>query len=607
METFLNTSSSMDLLTWLSCIWYLLFYIKCFLAKNTSSHFFIEVLEDKETNNYFKNYIKNYNNYKQELTNLENLSEISQFIFENIDTIDMYEIIDKLNEKKSFNQIISNHFTNYQVIQFMLEIAKPKDEKILDLCSGSSGFSYYMIKNKYISNLNKVVNIENDDKMIEIAKMSLYLNSDIKPDINIKPEINIIKGDILHDNLINDFYDLIFCDFPSKIRNIIHANCCNKIKNLKIRGTKSEPLILQLIMTSLNKNGRAIIIVPNSLLFNDSAQHIETRKYLVNNFNVKKIISIDFQLNSSIIYFERKGSTNSIEFTKIFMKDNIIIEEKILDIKKEEFEKKDYNLYSDKYTNNLKINLPINKKIKDVMDYSESVYKTKDINICSQEYFDNYFNEIIQPNIQLYTKGKLKKIDYEELNKVDILVPSLNIQNIINNYFRINNELVKKNNEIIESYENLKYIQIKLLDNKANISKEKLVNLCTIELSTDKKDTITIQKNSNNAGKVLLSEGENENSNIYFLNNVIGIDNLFLYHILKYNEDNLNKLAKLTVTISLNRNNLENFEIPMIEEKLQKDIIKEINSFEEKIEELKKVNNIILSKKIIQDTINLIN
>jgi restriction endonuclease S subunit len=100
---------------------------------------------------------------------------------------------------------------------------------------------------------------------------------------------------------------------------------------------------------------------------------------------------------------------------------------------------------------------------------------------------------------------------------------------------------------------------------------------------------------------------ENENSNIYFLNNVIGIDNLFLYHILKYNEDNLNKLAKLTVTISLNRNNLENFEIPMIEEKLQKDIIKEINSFEEKIEELKKVNNIILSKKIIQDTINLIN
>ena len=38
----------------------------------------------------------------------------------------------------------------------------------------------------------------------------------------------------------------------------------SKIKKLKLRGTKSEPLLLQLIMCSLNKNGRAVLVVPDS-------------------------------------------------------------------------------------------------------------------------------------------------------------------------------------------------------------------------------------------------------------------------------------------------------------------------------------------------------
>jgi hypothetical protein len=124
--------------------------------------------------------------------------------------------------------------------------------------------------NKYLYNIQLLTNF---------FKYNTLLNSNI-----------LSKNILIDDIIINDknTFDLIFLNMPSNIHNIIHANCCKKIKNLKLRGTKSEPLLLQLIMQSLNPNGRAVIIVPDSLLYNESIQLIDTRQYLINNFNIKK-------------------------------------------------------------------------------------------------------------------------------------------------------------------------------------------------------------------------------------------------------------------------------------------------------------------------------
>ena len=74
------------------------------------------------------------------------------------------------------------------------------------------------------------------------------------------------------------------------------------MKDLKIRGTKFEPLALQLIMKGLNKGGRACVIVSNALLQSTSICAVETRKYLLQNFEVEKIIEISN--NENVIYFK---------------------------------------------------------------------------------------------------------------------------------------------------------------------------------------------------------------------------------------------------------------------------------------------------------------
>ena len=74
---------------------------------------------------------------------------------------------------------------------------------------------------------------------------------------------------------------------------------------------------------------------------------------------------------------------------------------------------------------------------------------------------------------------------------------------------------------------------------------------------------------------------------------------------MKENENKLNKLAKMTVTINLSRTNLETFNIPIMDKSLQENIISQLDYYETIIKQLLEVNNFILSKNIIKEVINL--
>jgi hypothetical protein len=324
-----------------------------------------------------------------------------------------------------------------------------------------------------------------------------------------------LTSDILHDNIFNESYDLVISDFPVGIRNIIHANCCNKIKSLKIRGTKSEPLILQLIMNSLNKNGRAILNVPDNLLYNESKQHIETRRYLFENFSINKVVSVDRHLQTikgnktSIIYLERKGKTNEVQFSKISLKDDKLVEKKIVTIKQDLIQKNNYILWNEKYIeideNKVSINTMKLSELVDVIyesDINDEVTKVlsenylvfpnyindtkkvhidfgelklkkdtftllvKDKSICLQKYLNYYISQTIQKNILLYTSGKLNKIDVDKLFEMKIKIPSIKTQTTITNFFDLNNTLIEANNEQITRYTEMKEKFINLFNDK---------------------------------------------------------------------------------------------------------------------------------------------
>jgi len=556
-------------------------------------------------------------------------------IFEN----PLNEIINYfINNNKNLSDYISNAF----VTEFMIKLANPKLEKIANLCSGTGSLfiniaNHFKSTNQTLNLLKNMYGFEIKDEVKLWSILNIYIST------KVMLTENIITADILHDNLFNESYDLIISDFPVGIRNIIHANCCNKIKSLKIRGTKSEPLILQLIMNILNKNGRAILNVPDNLLYNESKQHIETRRYLVENFSIIKIVTVDKNLQkikgnkTSIIYLEKKGKTTEINFSKLSSKE----EKHLMSIKLDLIQKNNYILWNEKYLgvdenkvhiNSMKLseladviyegdnkNLSnnylvfpnyINDNKKVYINYDEFKLQkdtftllVKDDTICLQKYLNYYILQTIQKDILLYTTGKLNKINIDKLYEMKIKIPSMKTQTTIVNFFDLNNVLIKTNEEQIKLYIETKNKFISLFNDK--FDKIKIKDICTIDSKPNKINTIMIQRNSNSVGKVTLSTKDSiETTNIYYLNNVKNYNETCLYHILKYNEENFFKLANLTSTINLNRTNLENFEIQVYSDEIQEKIITQCESYDKICSNLSEINNTIILQTIVSEIIN---
>lgn len=134
---------------------------------------------------------------------------------------------------------------------------------------------------------------------------------------------NLLSYDSLADknNKLQTGYDVILANPPFGIDNLDFKKCCERVRKLKLRAAKSEPLFLQLMMTSLNPGGRCVVVVPDGVL--NAKQPKAIRKYLLDNFCLKKVIKTDseFFVNSSIqpsiLYFENTGPTTEIEFSTV--------------------------------------------------------------------------------------------------------------------------------------------------------------------------------------------------------------------------------------------------------------------------------------------------
>ncbi len=536
-----------------------------------------------------------------------------------------------INENISIENIITTlnlkniQFTNY--VSHSMDIIKSSN---IDLSKSS-----VLIMSSHLGEYNKYINNINNVDIFEINNDNAIL-SQMEYDLNYSKNnnsMNIRCQDYIHHNVITKSYDIILCNFPNGLRNIIHANCCDKIKRLKIRGTKSEPLILQLIMMSLNNNGKACIIVPNTLLNNDSKQHVETRNFLINNFNVTNIINCDN--NQSILFFEKNGLTKYITLSKI--ENNNIV--KLFDVYYDKIIKRNYNLYYEKYINiDCSISLCENKKkiidFVDIVEIQECFnnncnylripkflndnqkveilfdnidlntdnlndlisLKVRDTNIINQKYFNYYFLYVLSPLLITTTIGKSKKIDINILLETEINIPNMEIQNNIVEFFDINYSNI---NQIKKQINSIRLLKNKFIENIINkYPFVKLSELCDVDVKPkDNCNILCVQRNSKAAGNTFYYDNINKdeplNTNVYYLNN-IKINTSSLYILLKYNEAKLNKLASITNTINLSKTNLENFEIKNVPLDTQEIINNKINEYDNMISFLvKNVENLI--------------
>jgi hypothetical protein len=82
------------------------------------------------------------------------------------------------------------------------------------------------------------------------------------------------------------------------------------------------------MMVSLNMGGRCAVVVPDGMLDNTAVCHKDTRKHLIENFELKRVIKMKGQffmntgVKSSILFFEKTGKpTEAVEFWEVLKGD----------------------------------------------------------------------------------------------------------------------------------------------------------------------------------------------------------------------------------------------------------------------------------------------
>jgi hypothetical protein len=535
-----------------------------------------------------------------------------------------------------------NYYNNMILSDFIVNMVIKNNNKYEYIYDGNmkinSFISNYISKVKNVD-YTKIFGLQNNNNIKDLVNIELFLKT------NINFNNNITSNDVLINDLQNNkLYDLIFFDLQINTHNIIHANCCERIKKLKIRGTKAEALLLQLIMLSLNKMGVAVIIVPDSILYGSSTQQCDTRKYLLENFNILNIIEIDESIyyykgnKSSILYFKNDGNTKNITFSKL-TSTNI---ETIKTINIDMIVNNMYNLYyksynSEKTDNNTKTNTNIDNLINIYKSYKEiqnvknlyidsqiltlpkylknnSMIKTiecKDLeNNDNQEYFIvnknksseftlQYLKKLLTKNSNLYTEGKMNQINISNIKKIEIPNVDPTIQSKVIDTTNIIESIKNKNINIINEYNNIISNVFQFLDTP---NKNKLELVCDIysldEIKNSKiiinDNIIGITRNGSNAGSVyLISKDKISSNNSYYL---IGKDNiiqLYLYYYLFSKQSVLEEKSKLTAQNNLTKTSLETINIHIVNMELQKYIVDLMTSFNNNISKIIETHTIL--------------
>ena len=259
------------------------------------------------------------------------------------------------------------YFTSRKVIDYMVRMCNPTlGETVADFSMGTGGMLTMAIKYlnakhpniDWATHKQHIYGFDIDENVTNLARQNALIEGkEMFPNL---VQCDTLRNDMMVSPMVRlDRVKVLLANEPMGLKNITHAECCERIKDLRIRGTKAEPLFLQLAMQALDVGGRCAIIVPDGMLFNESKLHVDTRKHLIETFDVKKVIALDgdFFLNTgvktSIIYFENNGrATHSVDFCHASMVDGALFERHIASFSKDDVASKSYKLYANMFTNN---------------------------------------------------------------------------------------------------------------------------------------------------------------------------------------------------------------------------------------------------------------
>ncbi len=577
------------------------------------------------------------------------LTSLNDIIYNiNIDTINFNNIINNIflfyikNDNLSLSKEYAKFYNNNYLIDYIAKLVTPTiNDLILEGNIQINSFIYKILE-KYDINHNNLYSTQSNLLISDINKFIFKSKYDLN--LNIMNH-NVLVNDIIENNN-KTLFDIIYYDFSDVLHNIIHAQCCDKIKKLKIRGTKYEPLLIQLIMMSLNKNGKAVLIVPDMFFYCNSNQFIETRKYLVEHFNVKKICKLDDSLfynkttNKSLIYFENNGKTTNIEFINLSTNK----EQHLFNINVNNIVNNNYILFYKSYcdnnlnivndlnfinfddifdiTNNYTINnyeIVINKNIEYVL--INDIYCNKNNNFMCLKNKNNNFDTLFlyyylkylldnsnnnNNNNKYYNKQNTNIIDINKLKTIKIPLLNNNVQKYICNYYDIVNNIINNNNNNILMYKNIVTNLLKTIPNNNVTSIENIFNLYKYNEFTNNmysNKIISITRNSSLVGNIQLYNNIDKSiitNNSYYLilkNNEFLIE--YVCYYLKSIHNKFIDLASLSNQNCLSINQILSINIPHININNQKEIINMCDKYYNIVNNYNNENELLKNKDIV--------
>lgn len=187
--------------------------------------------------------------------------------------------------------------TPKHIREMMVELLQPTpDDTICDPACGTAGFlvsAAEYIRNNYEDTMtaeqwehfagDAFTGFDTDRTMLRISAMNLMLHSISRPEIDYSDSVS-------KQNQISDKFTICLANPPFKgtvDAESIHDNL-KAVTNTK----KTELLFLALLLRMLKKGGRCACIVPDGVLFGSSKAHKSIRKELVENHQLRAVISM---------------------------------------------------------------------------------------------------------------------------------------------------------------------------------------------------------------------------------------------------------------------------------------------------------------------------
>ena len=213
---------------------------------------------------------------------------------------------------KGFKQNEGQFFTPMPITRFIWD-SLPIDRmvksergtvypKIIDYACGAGHFLTEAIEaiNHFVESdddnswaRDHIYGIEKDYRLARVAKISLFMNG--------AGEGNIIFGDGLENDpdkgIVNGSFDILVANPPYAVKDFkqhlqLKNNSFTMLERIGLNGSEIEVLFVERIAQLLKPNGIAAVILPSTILTNDSASYIGAREQLLKNFYIRAITAL---------------------------------------------------------------------------------------------------------------------------------------------------------------------------------------------------------------------------------------------------------------------------------------------------------------------------